>query len=126
MRFATPLSILPTVPTHALTITDKDPQVFLMLGIGVPSAPCLHSGQLASRVHGTYTRQVHDLPGSDAAVSVALAIRKWWCDNPECPPRIFCMWVTSRLPAYARHPRRLTQWTWDWVWTTRAEEVTNR
>ena len=97
------LSILPAVRTQDLTITDDDHQFFLMLWIWASSAPCPHCSQISSRCHTIYTRQVHDLPWSDAAVSVELVVPKFWCDNPTCPQRIFCMrltpWVAGLWPA---------------------------
>ncbi|PSR34860.1 MAG: hypothetical protein C7B44_13760 [Sulfobacillus thermosulfidooxidans] len=66
---------------------------------------------------------MQDLPRNDAAVAVELVVPKWWCDNPDCPQRIFCMRLTPWVPAYGRRSTRLTEWLADWAWTTSAEEV---
>ncbi len=63
------LSILPTVPTQDLTITDDGHQFFLTVLIQAASAPCPQCGQVSSRFDSTYSRQVHDLPWS------------WWSRN---------------------------------------------
>ena len=117
------LSLLPAVPTQDLTITDDGHQFFLTLWILASSAPCPHCGQLSSRFHSMYTRQVHDLPWSDAPVSVELVVPKWWCDHPDCPQSIFCMRLTPWVPAYGRRSPRLMEWIADWARTTSAEEV---
>jgi transposase len=117
------LSILPAVPTQDLTITDDGHQFFLTLWILASSAPCPHCGQFSSRFHSTYTRRVRDLPWSDAAVSVTLAVPQWWCDNPACPQSIFCMRLNPGVPPYGGRSTRLTEWIADWAWTTSAEEV---
>lgn len=117
------LSILPAVPTQDVTITDDGHQFFLTLWIAAACAPCPHCGQVSSRIHSTYARHVQDLPWSEAAVSVELVVPKWWCDNPACPQRIFCMRLTPWVPAYGRRSVRLTEWIADWAWTTSAEEM---
>ena len=117
------LSILPAVPTQDVTITDDGHQFFLTLWIAAACAPCPHCGQVSSRIHSTYARHVQDLPWSEAAVSVELVVPKWWCDNPACPQRIFCMRLTPWVSAYGRRSVRLTEWIADWAWTTSAEEM---
>jgi hypothetical protein len=49
------------------------------------------------RVHSRYTRTLADLPWGTFAVRLQLRVRKFFCDNPACPRRIF----TERLPTVA-------------------------
>ncbi len=109
------LSMLPTVPTQDLTITDDGHQFFLTLWIASADATCPHCGQVSCRVHSTYAQQVQDLPWSDEAVSVELVVPKWWCDNPDCPQSIFYMRLTPWVPALGRRSTRWTEWIADWV-----------
>lgn len=68
----------------------------------------MEEGQISSRLHMTCPRQVHDLPGSDAAVSAELVVPKFFCDNPDWQT-IFCMRLTPWVPAYGQRSTRLTQ-----------------
>ena len=63
-----PLSILPTVPTQDLTITDDGHRFVLRVWTQAASVPCPQGGQVSSRCHSRYSRQVHDLPWSDVWV----------------------------------------------------------
>ncbi len=76
------LSILPAVPTQDLTITDDGHQFFLTLVIAASSAPCPHCAQISARLHMTCSRQVDDLPWSDAAVSVEWVVPKFSVITP--------------------------------------------
>lgn len=48
----------------------------------------------AQRVHSHYGRTVADLPWGELTVCLRLTVRKFFCDNPLCPRKIF----TERLP----------------------------
>ncbi len=58
---------------------------------------CPVCAQPATRVHSWYTRQLADLPWQGLRVGIRLHTRRWCCDNPQCPRRIF----TERLPTVA-------------------------
>jgi transposase len=55
-------------------------------------------------------RQLADLPWLGVAMRLELQVRKFFCQNPACPRRIF----TERLPGvaapYSRHTARLENW----------------
>lgn len=59
-----------------------------------PSARCPLCGKAAHRVHSRYQRTVADVPIQQTAVLLVLHVRKFYCDLPTCPRRIF----TERLP----------------------------
>jgi transposase len=67
---------------------------------------CPECGQPSRRVHSRYQRTLADLPWHGLRVRLALSVRKFFCDTPACPRRIF----TERLPATAApYARRTTR-----------------
>lgn len=74
------------------------------------SARCPLCGTQAQRVHSWYQRTVMDLPLQRTAVLLHLHVRKFYCDQPTCPRRIF----TERLPQvttpHGRFTLALQQW----------------
>ena len=69
--------------------------------------PLCHA--LTPRVHSRYSRTLADLPWGPYTVRLHLHVRKFFCDQPACPRRIF----TERLPTvaapWARRTLRLAQ-----------------
>lgn len=61
------------------------------IAVGCPCPSCHH---LAERIHSHYWRSVVDLPWAALLVHLHLHVRKFFCDNPACPRKIF----TERLP----------------------------
>jgi hypothetical protein len=72
-------------------------------------AACPLCERPSERIHGKYGRRVADVPCGGRKVTLALTVRKFVCDTPECPRQIF----TERLPAlvqsYARMTNRLSE-----------------
>ncbi len=58
-------------------------------------AACPLCERPSERIHGRYRRTVADVPCGGHKVTLALTVRKFICDTPECPRKIF----TERLPA---------------------------
>jgi transposase len=62
----------------------------------------------SEKIHSRYDRRIADLPWMGWAVQLDLHTRRFFCQNPECPRRVF----TERLPTvvapYARRTNRLT------------------
>lgn len=71
---------------------------------GRPYAVCPLCGRRSRRVHSRYTRTVADLPWQGVAVRLRLHVRRFFCDAPACPRRIFA----ERLPATAAYYARQT------------------
>ncbi len=46
-------------------------------------------GTPAHRIHGRYQRKVWDLSVQNVQVVLHLHVRKFYCDQPSCPRRIF-------------------------------------
>jgi len=78
-------------------------QVRLAMHSVAASASCPVCGQSSERVHSRYRRTLADLPWQGIPVRVGLTARRFFCDHPDCPQRIF----TERLPGLAdRNARR--------------------
>ncbi|MCL5065369.1 MAG: transposase [Firmicutes bacterium] len=66
--------------------------------------------------------QPDELPVGDRRLRFFVVAPRFWCDQPECDPQIFCErleWV----PAYGRRTLALAQWIIDWALITSAEEA---
>lgn len=74
------------------------------------TAPCPICGRPSSRVHSWYRRRLADLPWQGIPARLMLWSRRFFCDTPDCPRRIF----TERLPGvaapHARRTDRLRAW----------------
>jgi transposase len=68
------------------------------------SAPCPVCGAAAHRIHSRYERTVWDLSVQNVQVLLHLHVRKFYCDQPDCPRRIF----TERLPGVTLPHGRFT------------------
>lgn len=62
-----------------------------------PEVACPACGSLTRRVHSRYERCLADLPWHGLAVALRVRVRRFVCDVPACPRRVFC----ERLPATA-------------------------
>ncbi len=78
-------------------IVPDDADILLVARTRRCTVPCPVCGQPATRVHSWYTRSLRDLPWQGLAVRMELHTRRWFCDTPCCPRRIF----TERLPTVA-------------------------
>ena len=68
------------------------------------STPCPQCGHLSSRPHSRYPRILKDVSLLGKRVRLRLTVRKYFCDQADCPQRIFC----ERLPTVARPQGRTT------------------
>jgi len=65
------------------------------------ACPCCQSR--AGRVHSHYQRRVRDVSWGGHSVAITLRVRRFFCDQTDCPRRIF----TERLPGLvAPHAQR--------------------
>src|SRR5438046_1013383 len=67
------------------------------LAITVPNAACPVCGSDTRRVRSRYTRRLDDLPCLGRRVRLRVAVRRFVCQQPVCPRRIFA----ERLPGFA-------------------------
>ena len=63
----------------------------------------------ASKVHSFYQRTLTDLPICGKAVSLRVHLRKFFCQNDQCPRKIFAQTSPDYLFPYARRLNRAQQ-----------------
>lgn len=100
--------LLPTLSGLRLEgISVKAGQACLMVSSTRPTGICPKCGQPGARVHSCYVRTLQDLSWQGTRVVIRWRSRKFFCDSPGCPQRIF----TERLPSvtwpYGRRTVRL-------------------
>jgi transposase len=109
MAQTTPATMLPDPAQVELAqLTGTPTGIIAVVRARASSTPCPVSGARSQRVHSRYVRQVADLPWLEVVVRLQLQMRRFFCDQPECPRAIF----TERLPGvvdpYARRTLRLS------------------
>lgn len=100
--------LLPAVPGVQLREILSDEQsitlVMIMTGRGVPCPLCR---KCSERIHSRYVRKIADIPWSGVPVKIRLCVRRFFCDNPDCPRRIFVERLSPAIAPYARRTHRL-------------------
>ena len=87
-----------------LSSDRKAKRLVLMCERVTPTALCPVCGTPAHRIHSRYQRTIWDLPGQSVQVVLHLHVRKYYCDQPNCPRRIFA----ERLPQVTSPHGRFT------------------
>ena len=82
---------------------QTEEEVYFIVDVQSSSALCPACHQMSCRAHSRYSRHVDDLPASDRHVHFQVLLHKWFCDNPDCPTKVF----TERL-AWLRSYKRKT------------------
>jgi len=80
----------------------------LMRSIQRTSA-CPGCSQPSARIHSHYQRTLADLPWARIAVQLKIVVRRFFCDNPDCPRRIFAERLSTIAPAWSRRTTRLAE-----------------
>ena len=62
----------------------KDTQIIFYISSSTKMAECPFCGEMSSRVHSHYQREVQDLPIHDRQTILLLDTRKMRCQNPAC------------------------------------------
>lgn len=73
-------------------------------------ASCPVCGKRSLRVHSRYTRTLADLPWQGIPVTLQLHVRKFFCDEVNCPRAIFAERLPGLAAHYARRTERLDGW----------------
>ena len=92
-----------------IQMTEEQNTIFLSARISRPTAICPGCQNPSKRVHSRYFRSPADLPMVGKRLVLRLTVRKFHCDNDECPRRIFCERLPTLVETYARTTRRLNQ-----------------
>ncbi len=72
-------------------------------------ADCPVCDHPSARVHSHYVRQIADLPWHGVPLRLELHLRRFFCEQPNCPRRIFAERLPSVVKPYARRTVQLTQ-----------------
>lgn len=67
---------------------------------------CPTCGVLSSRIHSSYLRHFTDLPFAGFMIRLHWRVRRFFCDNPNCPKVTFSEQIPS-ISRYARKTKRL-------------------
>jgi transposase len=59
-------------------------QVRIWARVRAEGASCPHCGQFSERVHSGYERRLADAPVGGQPVTIWLAVRRFFCGNPDC------------------------------------------
>ncbi len=70
-------------------------------------AVCPRCGQPSGRVHSTYGRRLADAPVGGRPVLIRLAVRRFFCGNPDCPAVTFAEQIGGLTLRRARRTPRL-------------------
>ncbi|MCA9068114.1 MAG: ISL3 family transposase [Planctomycetaceae bacterium] len=89
-------------------VEDQD-AIFLHVRTTKPTAACPVCQAPASRIRSRYLRSPADLPLVGKRLILQLTLRKFHCENENCPRRIFCERMPGVVAAYARTTIRLNQ-----------------
>jgi len=108
------MSAHPLVPTpdqlHLVSLSAAVDGITLVAQTCSDAACCPICGHRSARIHSRYQRTLADLPWQGIPARVLLWSRRFFCDMPACPRRIF----TERLPGVAAPHARRTDRLRDW------------
>ena len=100
-----PLSPNPSL-WHLSSISLQLGRIILHLLPTRPAVPCPVCGTDSSRIHSRYRRWAWDLPWASWSVQLSIHVRRFFCDSPRCPRRIFTEPFPQTLSRYARRTER--------------------
>jgi len=69
---------------------------------GTEGASCRRCGQFSQRVHSAYERRLADAPVGGQPVTIRLAVRRFFCGNPDCAAVTFAEQVEGLTSRRAR------------------------
>lgn len=95
---------------HLVSLSATADGITLVAQTCSDAACCPVCDQPSRRVHSRYRRTLADLPWQGIPARVLLWTRRFFCDAPACPRRIF----TERLPGVAAPHARRTNRLCDW------------
>jgi transposase len=103
-----PLFALPTGLEMA-ACSHQEGKLYVSLLSTQPSSLCPVCGSAATRIHSRYQRRLNDLPSTGQPIHILLAVRKFFCDEPTCPRKIFTERLAPFVAPWARVTARLFQ-----------------
>ena len=103
MVAATARFVPPLLHVDALMVADDE--LTIRTSTVSTDVRCPLCGEPTDRVHSRPIRTLADLPWADVVVHLQVQIRKFFCDTPTCPRRIF----SERLDGIAQVSARRTE-----------------
>jgi transposase len=98
------------LPDFAVVAVSETAGALVVEACATPTQrSCPTCGRLSMRVHSRYARRVRDLPLVDRAVHLHLHLRRFFCDDDDCPRRTFVERLPDLAPLRARRTVRLTR-----------------
>src|SRR5438105_10184010 len=85
-----------------LVVVERDGSLVLVVEPTRVAVPCPQCGELSRRQHSHYDRHPLDLPWRGKTVRMRVHSRRWFCDTPTCPRKIFAERFDGALARYAR------------------------
>jgi transposase len=92
-----------------LIVVERDGSLVLVAEPTRQAVPCPKCGELSQRPHSNYERRPLDLPWRGHTVRLKVHSRRWFCDVPECPRKIFAERFDGVLAHYARRTDEATE-----------------
>ena len=92
-----------------LIVVERDGSLVLVVEPTRCAVPCPRCGELSRRRHSRYQRQPLDLPWRGRPVRLRVHTRRWFCDAPACPRKIFAERFDGALAHYARRTTGTTE-----------------
>lgn len=107
------MNVSPHLPDPALLQCDQvsieQQQITLRVRTTSPTAVCPICGSTCSRIHSWYSRSLADLPWHNTPVRLQLQVRRFFCDVPTCPRRIFVEPIPTVAAVHARKTCRMLE-----------------
>jgi transposase len=94
----------PSLHVDALLVGDDSLTICVLAQ--TTEARCPLCGERAARVHSRAMRTLADLPWAGVTVHLRVRVRKFFCDTPTCPRRIFRERLTGIAAVAARRTDR--------------------
>ncbi len=92
---------------HELLVAADD--VTLVLASCQSAACCPLCGQPTTRTHSRYSRTLQDLPWGPLRVQLRIQVRRFFCENPTCPRKMFSEPLAGLAERSARRTKRLRE-----------------
>jgi len=92
-----------------LIVVERDGSMVLVVEPTRAAVPCPQCGELSHRQHSRYERHPLDLPWRGKVVRMRVHSRRWFCDAPTCPRKIFAERFDGALAHYARRTDGTTE-----------------
>src|SRR5437588_4167863 len=92
-----------------LVVVERAARLVPVVGPTRVTVPCPRCGELSRRQHSRYDRHPLDLPWRGKTVRMRVHSRRWFCDTPTCPRKIFAERFDGALARYARRTNGTTE-----------------